>query len=112
MDHGLIHHNGLSAVSCDLQLIANANYTLSCAGELTHMNLLTQSSRSVDNRSLDGFVAAIKENNCGDRDGCEACGYCSTWAERVVKVNEEYRKEQLALGGDLEKGLYSGEVWE
>jgi collagenase-like PrtC family protease len=41
------------AVSCDLQLIANANCLPACAFELTHMNLLSQSSRDADR--LGGF---------------------------------------------------------
>jgi collagenase-like PrtC family protease len=42
-----------AAVSCDLQLIANANCLLACPFELTHMNLLSQSSRAGDR--LGGF---------------------------------------------------------
>lgn len=41
------------AVSCELQLIVNASCLPGCAYELTHMNLLTQSSRS--GRGGDGF---------------------------------------------------------
>ena len=41
------------ATTCELQLIVNASCLLNCAYELTHMNLLTQSSRKKD--SLGGF---------------------------------------------------------
>lgn len=37
-----------NAVQCDLQLIANASCLLHCGYELTHMNMLTQSSRKGD----------------------------------------------------------------
>ena len=40
-------------VSCDLQLIVNASCLQNCAYELTHMNMLTQSSRNKDH--LKGF---------------------------------------------------------
>ena len=42
-----------SATTCELQLIVNASCILNCAYELTHMNLLTQSSRKKD--PLRGF---------------------------------------------------------
>jgi collagenase-like PrtC family protease len=42
-----------AATTCELQLIVNANCVPHCAHELTHMNLLTQSSRS--GHALGGF---------------------------------------------------------
>jgi hypothetical protein len=54
----------------------------------------------------------MKSRACGATADCKACGYCSAWAEKVVRIDERYRDETLALGKELEQGLYSGKVWE
>jgi collagenase-like PrtC family protease len=66
----------------------------------------------IDNKSLNGFLDGMKNRACGATADCKACGYCSAWAEKVVTIDERYRDETLALGKELEQGLYSGEVWE
>lgn len=51
-----------SAVQCEAQLLTNASCLLDCAHELTHMNLLTQSSCSRD--PLHGFCLDYCFLNC------------------------------------------------
>jgi collagenase-like PrtC family protease len=38
---------------------------------------------NMDNRSLDSFIDFFVNNDCGNRE-CESCGYCSSWASRVI----------------------------
>ncbi len=66
------------AVSCDLQLIANANCLLNCSHELTHMNMLTQSSRKGD--PLKGLCLDYCFLNCSKTRLAEPINYLrSTW---------------------------------
>jgi collagenase-like PrtC family protease len=53
------------AVSCDLQLIVNASCLLDCTHELTHMNLLTQSSRTGER--LGGYCLDYCFLHCSSR---------------------------------------------
>jgi collagenase-like PrtC family protease len=53
------------AVTCDLQLIANAGCLLGCAYELTHMNLLTESSRK--GSRLGGYCLDYCFLNCSSK---------------------------------------------
>lgn len=54
-----------AAASCELQLIVNASCLLHCTHELTHMNLLSQSSRVGD--SLGGFCLDYCILHCSHR---------------------------------------------
>ncbi|MBD3320093.1 MAG: peptidase U32 [Chitinivibrionales bacterium] len=54
-----------NAVSCRLQLIVNASCIAGCAYELTHMQMLSQSSRSGD--PLRGFVLDYCFLNCSSQ---------------------------------------------
>lgn len=66
------------AVSCGLQLIANANCLLNCVYELTHMNMLSQSSRKGD--KLKGFCLDYCFLNCSSKKLRDPTNFIrSTW---------------------------------
>lgn len=48
----------------------------------------------IDNRALDGFIEHFKTHNCYHAS-CDECGYCASWAKRVVTVDEEKRRAVL-----------------
>lgn len=67
-----------TAVQCDLQLIVNASCLLNCSHELTHMNMLTQSSRSND--PLKGLCLDYCFLNCSQKRLQDQINYIrSTW---------------------------------
>ena len=66
------------AVSCDLQLIANASCLPSCTHELTHMNLMTASSRTGDGNK--GFCLDYCFLHCSAKKLREPLNFIrSTW---------------------------------
>jgi collagenase-like PrtC family protease len=66
------------AVRCDLQLIANASCLPSCTHELTHMNLMTASSRTGDGNK--GFCLDYCFLHCSAKKLREPLHYIrSTW---------------------------------
>lgn len=56
--------------------------------------LLTRLDIYIDNRSLDGFLEHFVKGNCKD-GACLDCGYCQRTAERVVKMNKDYRDKAI-----------------
>jgi collagenase-like PrtC family protease len=48
----------------------------------------------IDNRSLDGFITRFLESDCGLKD-CEKCGYCSSWAGKVIRESPGYRQKAV-----------------
>jgi hypothetical protein len=64
----------------------------------------------LDNRALDGFLAGMKNIHCRETD-CSACGYCSTWTKKAVRVDENYRTEMLKLYREVFGEMYSGKMW-
>jgi collagenase-like PrtC family protease len=80
-----------NATACELQLIVNASCLLNCAYELTHMNLLTQSSRKKD--PLGGFCLDYCFLYCSAKKLRETIHYLrSTW------IRPEDLKHYRALG--------------
>jgi collagenase-like PrtC family protease len=65
----------------------------------------------IDNRSLDGFMQRFKEQGCQDLD-CEACRYCHEWAERVVKIDPDWRQRMGEIYDDLLGEIDSGSFWD
>ena len=66
------------AVSCELQLIANASCLLSCPYELTHMDMLTRSSSSTD--TLKGFCLDYCFLHCSSKRLRDPVNFIrSTW---------------------------------
>jgi hypothetical protein len=45
----------------------------------------------IDNRALDGFAEHFKTHNCY-HSSCDECGYCESWAKKVVRIDEEKRQ--------------------
>lgn len=45
----------------------------------------------IDNKALDGFMDRFVKTGCRDID-CDSCRYCDRWAEKVVKLDPEYRE--------------------
>lgn len=46
----------------------------------------------IDNKALDGFLEFFVKGNC--KQGlCDKCGYCREVAQRVVKIDQDYREK-------------------
>lgn len=61
----------------------------------------------IDNRALDGFFEALLKIGCSGT-ACGKCCFCRETAERVVRINPEFRESALTLAKDLEQELHSG----
>lgn len=60
----------------------------------------------IDNRALDGFIEHFKIGKC--KDGmCQECGYCQRTAEKVVKIDKDYREKILLKYKDALDALTS-----
>jgi collagenase-like PrtC family protease len=64
----------------------------------------------IDNKSLDGFLKGLAENNCSSKI-CQQCGYCASWALKTVEINKEYRSSGLKMAEKLEEGMLDGNHW-
>lgn len=47
----------------------------------------------IDNQELDGFLEYFLEGKCDFN--CGECGYCEQVSNKVVKINQEYRKKTI-----------------
>jgi collagenase-like PrtC family protease len=65
----------------------------------------------IDNRALDGFLDRFKEKGCQMVD-CESCRYCHEWAEKVVKIDPDWREQMGAIYDDLLTETDSGSFWD
>jgi hypothetical protein len=65
----------------------------------------------IDNRSLDGFIDYFKTNSCMDMD-CEKCRYCHEWADKVVRIDPEWKQKMAAIYDDLLQETDSGSFWD
>jgi len=64
----------------------------------------------IDNTVLDGFLDYFQDSDCSSRD-CRKCGYCASWADKVIRFDPVYRDMMLRA---LEKNLNSlvtGEIF-
>ncbi len=64
----------------------------------------------MENKDLDGFLQGMPQRNCL-RGRCERCEYCSKWAARAVRVNEQFRSEALNKARALQSGCADGSCW-
>lgn len=64
----------------------------------------------IDNRDLDGFLQRFLREGCRDTD-CSSCGYCDAWAERVVKIDEDWRRDCLTRYAKVFQEIESGSLW-
>lgn len=65
----------------------------------------------IDNQSLDGFIDRFTRKSCQAVD-CESCRYCHEWADRVVKIDPEWRREMMSVYQDVLGDLDGGGFWE
>jgi collagenase-like PrtC family protease len=65
----------------------------------------------IDNRALDGFFDYFRDHGCMDVD-CERCRYCHEWAERVVKIDPEWRARMEVCFDDLLGEIDGGSFWD
>lgn len=65
----------------------------------------------IDNRALDGFIDFFKAKGCQDVD-CETCRYCHEWADKVVKIDPEWKAQMEVIYKDLLDELESGSFWD
>lgn len=65
----------------------------------------------IDNKALDGFIDQFRRRSCLDQV-CEECGYCHEWAERVVKIDPEWKAKALDQYEHLFDDLHGGSFWE
>jgi collagenase-like PrtC family protease len=64
----------------------------------------------IDNAALDGFIEGFKDRSCRGAD-CDVCGYCSSFADRAVRVDEAYREDMLRLYDEAFEDMHTGGLW-
>lgn len=77
--------------------------------------MLYQGTRSdkqfhIDNRALDGFMSRFVSEDCANLN-CEDCGHCAQYAEKALRIDEDYRSQSLKLANGLLDDLSSGRMW-
>lgn len=65
----------------------------------------------IDNRALDGFMEFFKTQGCQTLD-CESCRYCHEWADRVVKIDPEWKARMSEVYQDLLGEIDAGTFWD
>ena len=65
----------------------------------------------INNRDLDGFLDFFKTQGCQAVD-CETCNYCHEWAEKVVKIDPEWRERAGAILKELLDEIDGGAFWD
>jgi len=64
----------------------------------------------IANKALEGFIDGFRERACRETD-CRSCGYCASWAERAVRMDDAWRSEMLRLYEEAFGEMYSGAMW-
>lgn len=66
----------------------------------------------IDNPSLDGFLPGFLKlaKKCDNKE-CDNCGYCMSWAKKVVSVKKTWQEPALAIANKLDEGVVSGAHW-
>ncbi len=64
----------------------------------------------IDNEKLNGFLSRFESLGCKEVD-CDDCRYCHDWADKTVTIDEEYKKELLALYAEVVKSVETGALW-
>ncbi len=65
----------------------------------------------IPNRELDGFIDFFRDNSCRALD-CEDCRYCHEWADKVVRIDPDWRARMEAIYDDLLAEIDGGGFWE
>jgi collagenase-like PrtC family protease len=64
----------------------------------------------IDNKKLDGFLQEITKHpdcNCGKSH----CAISASWTQRAVSINEQYRKQALAMAQEIDESVVDGSLW-
>jgi collagenase-like PrtC family protease len=64
----------------------------------------------IDNRALDGFIKPFVAGKMHCRQGCEECGYCASWARKVVTVDESLAAAHLQKLRVVRDLVYTSEI--
>jgi hypothetical protein len=64
----------------------------------------------IDNAQLNGFIPGFIDRDCR-RSDCSACGWCASYAEKAVRIDQTYRSELLKLYEEAFGDMYSGKMW-
>lgn len=64
----------------------------------------------IDNKKLDGFLEGFFLRDCSLLS-CEECAYCREIAEKVVKIDEQWRKDMLKRYKKILDNLNSGKMF-
>ena len=65
----------------------------------------------IDNRSLDGFLDSLPQQQCR-RAACASCGYCKSWADKAVRVDSSLNEKFMGQGQLLMSGIADGSFWD
>ena len=65
----------------------------------------------IDNRKLDGFMDRFRDAGCQDVD-CESCRYCHEWADRVIRIDPEWKARMERIYDELLDEIDSGSMWD
>ncbi|MBD3419280.1 MAG: peptidase U32 [Chitinivibrionales bacterium] len=55
----------------------------------------------IDNKALGGFIEGLMKRKCS-LAACDTCDYCSSWADKVVHIDTDYKIRALRLARKLE----------
>jgi len=66
----------------------------------------------IDNADLNGYLPGILNHTekCNNKE-CDTCGYCMSWAKKVVTVRKTWQEKALAIACRLDDGVESGAHW-
>lgn len=65
----------------------------------------------IDNKALEGFIKPFLQCSCRDLQCGLDCHHCHNFANKAVKINDEFRKECLDLHENIDNDIYSGALW-
>jgi collagenase-like PrtC family protease len=64
----------------------------------------------IDNKKLDGFLNEItKHTDC--TCGNPRCAICASWAPKAIEIDEQYRKQVLAMAQEIDESIIDGTLW-
>ena len=65
----------------------------------------------IHNLKLVVFLDKFPKKGCRELN-CETCRYCHEWAEKVVEIDEDHRKEVLDIYEEVDDLMESGSSWK
>jgi len=76
-----------------------------------HRGILRDTQVYIDNTKLDGFLDYFMNEDCRYKS-CDECGYCQRLAEKVVRVDPEFRRQAMKQYENVLEQLNSGEIFK